>query len=600
LKLGFIELPVRKFRDLKIRKKLIWMYIIVVLAPILIVGVTFSNGMKNDAIGQAVREACTNTDRIQLRLDELTGRVTDISDRICLSPKIVAILSADHGSGALHGPSIFSEITEFIRDYQEIQHIMIYTENSTLQVDPEFITAMPEIWKKDWYQKAEWRNGSVVWQYIMNEQTGRGSLCLTRLIRDDAYKPVGVLVIEISDDFLQSILEKEPYRTMIATDNSLVVSSNHTEFIGRKTWNIGIPFVTEPVNNQVLDVYEGADSSKLVLNSFIPGKSSSAFNIYTIVPVRTATERAEETITICLVILALCSAASLAIFVLFSRYLTGRIIKLKSEMRKVVEGNFDVSDEISGMDETGELHREMLKMVKSFEQLIHEVYEERLLKEQLRNKQREIQFKMLANQINPHFLYNVLETIRMRAHSKGDEETAAAVKMLARLMRRNLEASSKTVTLESELEITKNYLDLQKFRFEDKIDYEIEIAAEGYEDYRMLPMLVQPLAENAFVHGLECKRTRGRIMIRVEEQDEYLVISVRDNGIGMDGAKLERIRNMLGENAEDIISTHIGLQNVNSRIKLYYGDAYGLDISSAEKEGTMVRIRLPRKEDDYA
>ena len=88
-------------------------------------------------------------------------------------------------------------------------------------------------------------------------------------------------------------------------------------------------------------------------------------------------------------------------------------------------------------------------MVRSFEQLIHEVYEERLLKEQLRNKQREIQFKMLANQINPHFLYNVLETIRMRSLSKGDAETAGAVKAAGALMRRNLEATSKTVTLES-------------------------------------------------------------------------------------------------------------------------------------------------------
>ena len=285
-------------------------------------------------------------------------------------------------------------------------------------------------------------------------------------------------------------------------------------------------------------------------------------------------------------IMGLSFAISLVLLVFFSHVLSNRIIRLRSEMRKVVEGKYDISDKIQGMDEIGELHVDLLKMVRSFEQLIHEVYEERLLKEQLRNKQREIQFKMLANQINPHFLYNVLETIRMRSHSKGDAETAGAVKLLARLMRRNLEATSKTVTLESELEIMKNYLKLQKYRFEDKIDYEIEIAAEGYEEYRMLPMLLQPLVENAFVHGLECKRTRGRVTIRVEEQDGFLVISVRDNGVGMDRTRLERLRSMLNGNGEES-GIHIGLQNVNSRIKLYYGEAYGLTSQAQKTKGPL-------------
>ena len=127
----------------------------------------------------------------------------------------------------------------------------------------------------------------------------------------------------------------------------------------------------------------------------------------------------------------------------------------------------------------------------------------------------------------------------------------------------------------------KNYLKLQKYRFEDKIDYEIEIAAEGYEEYRMLPMLLQPLVENAFVHGLECKGPGAGSRYVSRNRMDSSVISVRDNGVGMDRTRLERLRSMLDGNGEES-GIHIGLQNVNSRIKLYYGEAYGLDITSAE------------------
>lgn len=599
LKRALIDMPVRRFRDLKMRKKLIWTYIIVVLIPIFMVGMILTNGMRNMAIEQAIKEACTNTDRIQLRLNELTNRVTEISDRIYFSARTREILSTDYKTrwGVVREYFDFSEFAEYRRDYAEIRYIMIYTSNNTLLDNWEFIPVGEDITEKPWYGKAVEKNGEIVWQYIRNELYDRDSLCLTRLIKNDLNQLLGVLIIEISDSFLQSIIAEEPYKTIIAVDSAHIVSSNHSELIGQKTWDEGIQFISETVNNQFRDLYRGKDSSKVITNSFVPKTSSSIFNIYTIVPVQSITKKAEEISTLGFSIMGLSFAISLVLLVFFSHVLSSRIIRLRSEMRKVVEGKYDISDKIQGMDEIGELHVDLLKMVRSFEQLIHEVYEERLLKEQLRNKQREIQFKMLANQINPHFLYNVLETIRMRSHSKGDAETAGAVKLLARLMRRNLEATSKTVTLESELEIMKNYLKLQKYRFEDKIDYEIEIAAEGYEEYRMLPMLLQPLVENAFVHGLECKRTRGRVTIRVEEQDGLLVISVRDNGVGMDRTRLERLRSMLNGNGEES-GIHIGLQNVNSRIKLYYGEAYGLDIASAENEGTLVRIRLPRKEEN--
>ena len=143
---------------------------------------------------------------------------------------------------------------------------------------------------------------------------------------------------------------------------------------------------------------------------------------------------------------------------------------------------------------------------------IEEVYIEKIQKEQLRASQKEAEFKMLANQINPHFLYNTLETIRMKAFCNGDKEIADIVKKLGKIMRRNLEVSGKMVSLKSELDIIDSYLQIQSMRFEGMVKYELNIESSIKNDeYEILPLLLQPVVENAFVHGLEEKKEKGEV-----------------------------------------------------------------------------------------
>lgn len=593
-----IEKPVKDLQDLKIRKKLIGTYIIVVLIPIFMVGFILTNGMKNMAIEQAIKEADTNTDRIQIRLNEVLNKVTDISDRIYFNSQSTDILSSFYRSRweVVKAYLDFNEFNEYKRAYAEIKTIRIYSNNKTLLNNWEFIPSDTKTISMPWYKNALEKNGEIVWQFIWNELYKRNSLCLTRLIKNDINQQLGVLVIELNSAYIESIVSEEPFTTVIAVDDGSITYSNDPTLVGQKVADKNIQFEKEKVHNKLLDISFANDPSKIIINSFLPKMSSSFMNVYTIVPIHAITKKANDISKLGFGIMFISFVISFILLTFFSSVLSRRIIRLRSEMHKAVQGNYDISTEINGLDEIGELHEDLLKMVKSFKQLIYEVYEERLLKEQLSNKQREIEFKMLANQINPHFLYNVLETIRMRAHSKGDEEIAGAVKLLARIMRRNLEVTSKTVTLDSEMDLLTNYLKIQKFRYEDKIDYYIENVADT-EDYRMLPLLLQPIVENAFVHGLECKRSQGTIKIRVEELNKVLMITVEDNGVGMDDSKLNRVRKMLDE-SDDTVKTHIGLQNVSSRIKLYYGCEYGLEIQSSLNVGTKVIMKLPPKEED--
>jgi two-component system sensor histidine kinase YesM len=158
-------------------------------------------------------------------------------------------------------------------------------------------------------------------------------------------------------------------------------------------------------------------------------------------------------------------------------------------------------------------------------------------------------------------------------------------------MRRNIEVGDKLVTLQSEIDLVEYYLKIQKYRFGDKITYGIEIRCD-INKYKIMPLIIQPIVENAFVHGLESKEGSGEICILIEEQ-ENLIIHVQDNGVGIEGAILYKIRENLS-NDEELDRTSIGLSNVNQRIKLLYGERYGIIISSTKDIGTCVDIILPK------
>ena len=221
-----------------------------------------------------------------------------------------------------------------------------------------------------------------------------------------------------------------------------------------------------------------------------------------------------------------------------------------------------------------------------------EVVAEQVQKEKLNARQKEVEFKMLASQINPHFLYNTLETIRMKAIVNKQSEIAELTLMLAKIMRRNIQVGEQLVTLESELKLVEYYLKIQFYRFGDRIQSEIIVDDNVDKDCLIMPLIIQPLVENAFVHGLESMDMEGKLTIQVS-CDSDMLITVEDNGSGISKDKLLEIMNSLND-FEKLDRTHIGISNVNQRIKLQYGENYGLTIASKEGEGTKITLKIPK------
>ena len=207
------------------------------------------------------------------------------------------------------------------------------------------------------------------------------------------------------------------------------------------------------------------------------------------------------------------------------------------------------------------------------------------------------ELKALQAQINPHFLYNTLDTIVWMAEANKSNQVIEMACALSSFFRIALSKGQDWIPLRQEIEHVRSYLAIQKMRYEDILDYPVEVE-ESLLDCAILKLTLQPLVENALYHGIKSKRNGGTIIVRVARVNEgLLLLDVEDNGVGLTPFKLSKIQAMLAENAGEPIlnETGFGLDNVNKRIKLYYGEQYGLSIQSHYRAGTQVAVAIPKQ-----
>ncbi len=216
------------------------------------------------------------------------------------------------------------------------------------------------------------------------------------------------------------------------------------------------------------------------------------------------------------------------------------------------------------------------------------------MKEQQELKKAEL--RALQAQINPHFLYNTLDTIIWMAEAKQTSQVVEIVSALSRFFRISLSKGMDWITIGEEVERTRSYLTIQKMRYRDILDFKIEVE-EIVTEYTVLKLILQPLVENALYHGIKNKRQGGTIWVRALRKNEAeILLEVEDNGIGFTPDKLAQLRAELDDDSGDIkLESGFGIGNVNKRIRLYYGKPYGLSVRSGYNTGTCVTLLIPAK-----
>lgn len=199
--------------------------------------------------------------------------------------------------------------------------------------------------------------------------------------------------------------------------------------------------------------------------------------------------------------------------------------------------------------------------------------------------------KLLQAQINPHFLYNTLDAIVWLAEAHKTEEVVHMVTALSSFFRTTLSKGKDFITVQEEKSHIQSYLEIQQFRYQDILDYSIEVGEELYE-YMLPKLTLQPLVENALYHGIKNKRGKGMIRIIGEKSGDDMVFKVIDNGKGMTKEELGTLRENIRRERQDTNVNSFGLTNVNQRIRHYYGEGYGLEFESRQNEGTEVTVKI--------
>lgn len=281
--------------------------------------------------------------------------------------------------------------------------------------------------------------------------------------------------------------------------------------------------------------------------------------------------------------------ASVFIFAGFILFGYRHVYRVRTQVEYTLRDAADITEGIEGEDSVERLCRALIRMnglagkKKAQEILI-----------------KQAEFSALQNQINPHFLYNTLECIRGKAYAEGVEQIASMTEALSAFFRYSINIQENLVTLGRELENTKNYFLIQKYRFGNRFSLEIRFEEAGcLEKYLIPKMTLQPIVENAIFHGLEKSVSEGVILVEVVETDRRLLISVQDNGVGMSQETLKRVRESLsggrpGEGEGE--HTGIALSNINERIRMHFGSRYSLSVNSEEGVGTEVVLTLPKME----
>lgn len=419
-------------------------------------------------------------------------------------------------------------------------------------------------------------NGSSLWG-ITGE---KNRICVAKAILDfDTMKPAGYINIVYENSYLSDILANNSSKYSGA---SYVVNTHGRIMVANKEGYVGENFPVKLSDLRASNTSRYDMFSSTQAFYFVGNEMPNGWSLVQTVSVKEFNKEMNHLIVLAAGIVLLVLGISLG----FVWYVTSRIAypakELMESMKTLAKDNEYPRVKIVSNDEIGMIGLEYNKMAENIETLIEKVY-----KMELTQKQAELEF--LQMQINPHFLYNALDTISWMALAKGNMDVSEMTIALAELLRATIKKES-FITLREEMNTVKDYLLIQQERFGDKISAEYFVEEDAYSC--MVPnFILQPVIENAIIHGLEPKIEKGKVSINISIQDEFLTFLVEDNGVGMDE---KEILDLYKKCRENNTKQSIGLKNVYRRLLLCYGEASMLKIESKKEQGTRISFLIPR------
>jgi two-component system, sensor histidine kinase YesM len=596
--------PFKAITRMNLHTKLLLSYLVAVLLPVVIVGSFMVNRTIDTVLSQTDNINYINFQQLKSNMRSQFSSYIQLSTSILAENELVDYIEKDHSDNQdyLESFKLYNKLytayssklpISTISSYYD-KKLSIYTSNPTLITDNSFILPIAsDLKNQKWFKDVIAGRGETVFlppHLIVNNTVsdGRYVFAIGRVMNPFLKKKyVNVLHLQIPESEIYSLIDKEGInkRIYILNRDNIVMSSTDRDSIGKDFTSlpgIGTIISSKHTNEPIV-----LDNRKMIA-FYDEFTDKSAIHGCKIVSISSSETMVNEISSIIRYTIYICSAGviiTIFLVVLFSNTLTGRVKMLVRNMSKIRDGKFEVFIDCRGEDEIGELSRSFKSMIDRMNHLITEVYV-------LDIRKKEAEIHALQSQINPHFLFNTMESIRMNLWNKQDYETSEILQKFSKLLRKSIDWSSDRISLANEIDLVETYLKIQKFRYEDKLDYRIDID-EALNEYVIPKFTLQPIAENAIYHGIEMKKGRGILSIYTRVMDDTLRIYVEDDGVGMDPEQLKAIRMQLENNSTTNSKGRVGISNVHQRVRLQYGDNYGLHIESKKDKGTRIEIILP-------
>ena len=456
----------------------------------------------------------------------------------------------------------------------------IYADNETITNGGKF-SRLSSIKDEEWYQYMV-QTGCNTCVYTYYDQSRSPVVGATRKIlflrRMNCYGPGCEKVVKIELDYSALVrgLVKMNYESpiYICSDGKILYSNDG------KSSSTGMDFLPFIYEDQV-----GYEKEMTVY-----GKT---LQIYALKSKANIVDSMLQNAPLILLLVLINAVFPLTFMVAINRSLTTRIRELGQAFESVDQDRLVSIACVRGKDEIGALMQNYNRMVDRTNELIQTVYKDRLKKQEMDIARQHAELLALHSQINPHFLFNALESIRMHSIIKQEYETADMVSKLAVMTRQNVDWGEELVEIRREMEFVEAYLGLQKYRFGDRLSYQLDVA-EDCRELRLPKLTVVTFVENACVHGIESKTTPGWIFVRISRDEEELCIEVEDTGDGMDEQTVkilnEKLQNPSIEQLKD--KSRVGMLNASLRIKMLTSGNYRISIESEQGVGTMIQLRL--------
>ena len=448
------------------------------------------------------------------------------------------------------------------------------------------LTGYVDIESLDWYQAAmESKSGiAVSSSHVQNaiQSSYKWVITLSRaLVNNQTGEREGLFFVDlnysaISDLCNNNSIEEKGYIFVLDAEGNIVYHpKQQLMYGGLKTENID---AIMECREDSLIIDEGEDSKLYTMSK----SKRTGWTVVGAVYTSELLKNNEQAQMWYLLVASILLLAVIGISSIISREITKPIRSLRDSMRKVQNGQFGTHVEVITENEIGSLGRSFNLMTSEIQALMEQnVYEQK--------QKRKSELKALQAQINPHFLYNTLDSIIWMSEAGENDEVVEMTSALARLLRQSISNDKEEVELEKEIEYVKNYLTIQKMRYKDKLEFFI------YVDPRVahvpiIKLVLQPLVENAIYHGIKYKETKGNLKIYARPVDGRVEIVVADDGIGMDEDVMEHI---FDEHRKEQKRNGVGVPNVQKRLKLQYGSEYGIRYESVKGAGTKAVITIP-------